>query len=153
AAAVGLSCLGVLAAAPAARAATYQGANLYTLAPAIPNSGPGSIYFITGDGFFAAGGQVVITSNSSSTLCPPPTGNAVDLPPTALGARNAIIESSNGTTQVGITGGIALLWHGSAASVVNLGPGTAIGVSPDGGQQVGSFGNDAALWTGSAVSL
>jgi probable HAF family extracellular repeat protein len=86
--------------------------------------------------------------------------SVTDLHP-ASGYFQTAVYALSGNTQVGIgdvsdgSGGHALLWHGSAGSVVNLNGSSfeseAHGAFED--HQVGIASNHAALWSGSADSL
>lgn len=101
-------------------------------------------------------------------------GTSVDLNP--AGYTNSGADGTNGSQQVG--GGVptgspageyahALLWSGTAGSVIDLRPATgyststiANGISPDGSQQVGTgygsatnYSAHAVLWNGTAASM
>jgi len=142
-----------VAALPLHAAGPYAGADLYTLPPPITNPGGGYVYGLSGSGYFAAGGQVVTEAvgPASATLYLSPTGTAVNLLPTSLGYTGSYLSSTNADYQVGNAGFHAILWHGTANSAVDLGPGNAVGISPNGAQQVGYNGH-ALLWTGTADS-
>ena len=61
------------------------------------------------------------------------------------------VGSAGFPTAAGLTETHAVLWSGSADSVVDLGIGSISAVAD--GQQVGTANNQAALWSGSAASL
>jgi hypothetical protein len=83
----------------------------------------------------------------------------IDLTP--AGATTSSAAGISGTQQVGTAGfratatgqavNHAVLWNGSASSMVDLGVGTAAAIRD--GHQVGSANDHAALWTGTAESL
>ncbi|MGA2582381.1 MAG: PEP-CTERM sorting domain-containing protein [Tepidisphaeraceae bacterium] len=88
--------------------------------------------------------------------------SVVDLTPTnaSLEITDSVAYGVSGGQQVGYGWGgdgisqvanQALLWTGSAASAVDLGPGIAYGT--DGTQQVGESANGATLWTDTAASV
>lgn len=92
---------------------------------------------------------------------PAPTAQSyalIDLTPAGFVGSTAV--GASGPQQVGNAGLVgatgqpavnhAVVWNGSAASVVDLGAGTAQAVGD--GQQVGTVNNHAALWLGSAES-
>lgn len=82
----------------------------------------------------------------------------IDLTP--AGAATSSAAGASGARQVGSAGfaaaagqpvaSRAMLWNGSAAGAIDLGPGTAAAVGD--GQQVGSSNDRAALWLGTAAS-
>lgn len=82
----------------------------------------------------------------------------IDLSP--AGSVGSSAAGAAGSQQVGSAGFVsgagqtpvnhAVLWNGSAASVIDLGAGTASAIGD--GQQAGSANNHAALWLGSAGS-
>lgn len=82
----------------------------------------------------------------------------IDLTP--AGAATSSAAGASGAQQVGSAGfaaaagqpvvSRAMLWNGSAAGAIDLGPGTAAAVGD--GQQVGTASDRAALWLGTAAS-
>jgi hypothetical protein len=147
----------------------YKGIDLYIADSSDPAAGTGQIDFPP-RGFasplrwdhVAAGGQVVgmfepDTPNSGfrAVAWNPPTGSLTDLNGSFVGTR---VEATDGIQQVGWANGgnTAVLWSGTAASAVQLGPGVALALG--GGQQVGctspnlSSLDHALLWAGSAAS-
>ncbi|MGB7925063.1 MAG: hypothetical protein WCF57_17615 [Pyrinomonadaceae bacterium] len=79
----------------------------------------------------------------------------IDLTPagsTTSSAAGIFGAQQVGTAAFGATTSVnhAVLWNGSASSVVDLGVGTASAIRD--GQQVGSANNHAALWSGTADS-
>lgn len=94
---------------------------------------------------------------------PPPTPSGqsyvvIDLTP--AGSATSSVAGASGGQQVGGAGfataagqplvSHAMLWNGSAAGAIDLGPGTASAVGD--GQQAGSANGHAALWRGTAAS-
>jgi len=66
------------------------------------------------------------------------------------GATSSVANGTRSGKQVGRVDGNAVIWTGTPASVVSLGPNFAI--NTDGVEQVGSRASIAALWSGTAGS-
>jgi autotransporter-associated beta strand protein len=115
----------------------------------------------------AAAGQVVgdvtIGSDSSAVVWSEPSGSPIYLNPTNIpGSNSSLANNTDGTQQVGTSGGNAILWSGTAASAIDLNP-TGCNISAasaiSGSQEVGygwgpATNNQphAMLWSGTAAS-
>lgn len=102
----------------------------------------------------------LVTVTVAQTPSPARHYTMIDLTP--AGSTTSAAAGINGTQQVGTAGfrttatgqtslNHAVLWNGSASSMVDLGVGTGAAIRD--GQQVGSANDHAALWTGTADSL
>ncbi|MET0623713.1 MAG: hypothetical protein ABW250_12085 [Pyrinomonadaceae bacterium] len=99
---------------------------------------------------------------ASAQVAPPsePGQSYVVIDLTPAGSANSSAAGASGAQQVGSAGfaagagqpvvSRAMLWNGSAAGAIDLGPGTAAAVGD--GQQVGTANDRAALWLGTAAS-